>query len=41
MSPELDLAVKVAGSCVLCWLTGYGYGSVVRHYRRIFGKASR
>lgn len=41
MSPEVTLAAQVAGACVIAWVTGYGYGSVVRHYRRIFGKASR
>ena len=36
---DFDLALKVAGICVICWFTGYGYGSVVRNWRRIFSKS--
>lgn len=41
MTPEVEAAAKVAGLAIVFWFTGYGYGTVVRYYRRFFGKASR
>lgn len=41
MTPEVEAAARVAGLAIVCWLTGWGYGTAVRYYRRFMGKASR
>ncbi|WP_281284835.1 hypothetical protein [Azomonas agilis] len=38
MTEEVELAILIAGLCCLFWVTGYGFGSVIRFYRRIFSK---
>jgi hypothetical protein len=40
MTP-LSLATIVAGACVVCWITGYGFGRLERFIRRMFSKGVR
>lgn len=41
VNSSVELAVKVAGSCVLLWFTGYAFGRVYRTVVVLFRKASR